>query len=301
MDFPDYPFNPNYLDLGGYRMHYVDEGRDEYVRKDALVMLHGNPTWSFFYRKLITALSPAYRCVAPDHVGMGLSDKPDEKQYSYRLPQRVADLEKLLDHLGLRKNITLVLHDWGGMIGMAYAVRHPERVRRLIVLNTAAFHMPKGKHLPWQIALCRKQYLGATLVRGFNRFSVGAAKHCVRRRPLSPAVRQAYLAPYDNYASRIAVHRFIQDIPIKPSDSGYLNVTHVETNLARFVELPMLICWGMRDFVFDVDYLNAWLNRFPNAELHRFETAGHYLLEDAHEEVIPAVEDFLERNPLGYM
>jgi len=301
MDFPDYPFEPKHLDLGGHRMHFVDEGGDEVVRTDPLVMLHGNPTWSFFFRRLITALSPHYRCIAPDHIGMGLSDKPEDKAYSYGLPQRVADLEKLLDHLDVKKDITLVLHDWGGMIGMAYAVRHPERIARLIVFNTAAFHMPRGKHLPWQIAICRKQLLGAMLVRGFNRFSVGAVHHCVRRRPLTPAVRAAYLAPYDNYANRIAVHRFIQDIPIKPSDTGYLNVTHVETNLARFADLPALICWGMRDFVFDADYLNAWLGHLPRAELHRYETAGHYLLEDAHEEIIPAVGDFLERNPIGYI
>ncbi|WP_279384383.1 alpha/beta fold hydrolase [Geotalea toluenoxydans] len=119
-----YPFTGNYLDLNGLAYHYLDEGSG-----DPVVMVHGNPSWSFYYRNLVLALRDRYRCIVPDHMGCGFSDKPDDDRYDYTLPRRVDDLERLLDHLQLSKNVTLVVHDWGGMIGMAYAVRHPERIK----------------------------------------------------------------------------------------------------------------------------------------------------------------------------
>ncbi len=125
------------LDLGGLRYHYLDEGQGEPV-----VMVHGNPSWSFYYRHLVEALRDNHRCIVPDHIGCGLSDKPDDARYEYTLSRRAADLEALLDHLGIEGPLTLVMHDWGGMIGMTYATRHPERIARLVVLNTAAFHLP---------------------------------------------------------------------------------------------------------------------------------------------------------------
>ena len=138
-----YPFTSRYADVNGFRMHYVDEGRGEPV-----IMLHGNPTWSFYFRELIQGLAGRYRAVAPDHIGCGLSDTPRSCAYAYRLKNRVDDLEALLAHLGLTRDITLVLHDWGGMIGAAYALRDVRRIARLIVLNTAAFLKPGGKPLP---------------------------------------------------------------------------------------------------------------------------------------------------------
>ena len=128
------------LDRSGLNLHYLDEGQGEPV-----VMVHGNPTWSFYYRRLVERLSPAYRTVVPDHIGCGYSDKPDDARYAYTLASRVDDLEALLDDLGIDRNVTLVMHDWGGMIGMTYAARHPERIARLVVMNTAAFHMPRDQ------------------------------------------------------------------------------------------------------------------------------------------------------------
>src|SRR5437764_2145304 len=153
-----------FLHLDGLRYHYVDEGRG-----DPVVMLHGNPTWSFYFRDLIRDLRSDYRVIAPDHVGMGLSDKPDDSRYEYTLRRRVDDLETLLERTGVGDRVTLVLHDWGGMIGMAWASRHPERVRRLVVLNTAAFRLPPTKRLPLSLRLCRSP-LGPLLVRGLNLF-----------------------------------------------------------------------------------------------------------------------------------
>src|SRR5262249_16685978 len=155
---------------------------------EPVVMLHGNPTWSFFYRNLVAGLRETHRTIVPDHVGCGLSDKPDDRGYDYTLARRVDDLEALLDHLGLGAGLTLLLHDWGGMIGMAYASRPPDRVRRLVGLNTAAFRLPAGKRLPWSLWLCRKTPLGPLLVRGLGAFSRGAVRFCCRR-PLPRAVR----------------------------------------------------------------------------------------------------------------
>ena len=154
----------------GLRLHYIDEGQGEPV-----VMVHGNPTWSFLYRNLIDSLRGSHRVIVPDHIGCGLSDKPDDSRYSYNLKSRVDDLEALLESLGLDRDITLILHDWGGMIGMAYAARHPERIARLVVTNTAAFHNPASKPLPRVLAFCRSSSLAAGLVRGANAFCLGTA------------------------------------------------------------------------------------------------------------------------------
>jgi haloalkane dehalogenase len=277
----------------GLRYHYVDEGHGEPV-----VMVHGNPTWSFYYRGLVGGLRDHHRVVAPDHIGCGLSDKPGDERYPYRLARRVDDLEALLEHLGIRERITLVLHDWGGMIGMAWASRCPDRIARLVVLNTAAFRMPAGKKLPWQLWLIRNTPLGALLVRGLNLFSWGLVRFCVSR-PLSPDVRAGYLAPYRTWRDRIAVLRFIQDIPLKPVDPSYELVKSVEEGLDRFQKVPMLICWGGRDFVFDDEFLAGWRQRFPQAEVHRFAEAHHLVLEDEGPRITALVRDFLARHSLS--
>jgi haloalkane dehalogenase len=283
-----FPFASHFLDRDGLRYHYLDEGRGE-----PLLMLHGNPTWSFYYRDLVRGLRDRWRCVVPDHIGCGLSDKPADRRYPYTLASRVADVEALADHLGLG-GLTLVLHDWGGMIGMAFARRHPGRVKRLIVLNTAAFLLPEGKRLPWVLSLCRTPGLGEWLVRGLNLFCSGAARFCVHR-PLAPEVRAGYLAPYDSWSNRIAVHRFIEDIPLRPGDRSYSLAKAVQDGLGAFRGLPTLIGWGMRDFVFDAGFLAGWVERYPAAEVHRFADAGHYVLEDAGAEVLARVRDFLSR------
>jgi haloalkane dehalogenase len=282
-----YPFAGHFLDRGGFRLHYLDEGQGEPV-----VMLHGNPTWSFYYRDLVRVLRTEYRTIVPDHVGCGRSDKPDDSRYDYVLASRIRDLEALIDHLQLGGNLTLVLHDWGGLIGMAYASRRPERVKRLVILNTAAFRLPAGKRLPWSLRLCRTA-LGPLLVRGLNVFCRGAARACCVR-PMPATVRDGYLAPYDSWGNRTAVLRFVQDIPLRPSDRSYDLLRETEEGLHRFRDVPMLICWGERDFVFDPDFLAEWIKRFPAAEVRRFPNAGHYVLEDAGAEIVPLVQRFLK-------
>lgn len=289
-----YPFEGHYFDNQGLRQHYLDEGQGE-----PLVMVHGNPSWSIYYRNLVTALRGRYRTIVPDHIGCGLSEKPGDDRYTYTLERRVDDLEALLDHLGLKENVTLVLHDWGGMIGMAWASRHPERVKRLVILNTAAFRLPPSKPLPKRLRLARDSSVGAFLVRGFNAFARGATRMAVTRKPMPRALRDAYCAPYDSWQNRIATLRFVQDIPLAPEDKGYAIVKGVEDELHQFRSVPTLICWGDKDFVFDEHFLAEWRKHLPEAEVHQFADAGHYVLEDAAEEIVPLVSTFLERHPIG--
>lgn len=288
-----YPFAGAYLDLDGNRLHYLDEGSGE-----PLVMLHGNPTWSFYYRNLVKAFRDRYRTIVPDHIGCGKSDKPGLDSYPYTLKRRVSDLGVLLDNLGVNENITLIVHDWGGMIGMAYATLHPEKIKRLVILNTGAFHLPKTKPFPWSLWFCRTPLLGSLLVRGANAFSGAAVRWCATRRPLTAEIRHGYLAPYDTWANRVAVLRFVQDIPLRSGDTGYDLVSRVENNLGQFRKVPTIICWGEKDFVFDRHFLDQWMALLPEAKVHRFPDAGHYVLEDAGDEIAEIIDGFLEENPI---
>jgi len=278
-----YPFPPHYLTIGGQRMHYVDEGAGPTV-----VMLHGNPTWSFYYRNAIRALAGDYRVIAPDHIGCGLSEKP--QVYPYTLAQHVDNFEKLADHLEL-DDITLMVHDWGGPIGFGFAARHPERIRRFVVSNTAAF---RGV-APLRIRCCRIPLLGALAVRTFNGFAAGATRlACHKHERMTPDVRRGYLLPYDSYRNRVAVHGFVLDIPTHSAHPTYKLIEEISASLSQFRDRPMSIFWGVQDFCFNETYLDRWIERFPDAAVHRFEDAGHYVLEDAHELILPALRDFLD-------
>jgi haloalkane dehalogenase len=289
----------NDVDRGGLRLHYIDEGVGQ-----PIVMLHGNPTWSILFRHLIGDLSGAHRVIVPDHIGCGLSDKPDDSHYEYTLASRVDDLEFLLEHVGVEGDLTLVLHDWGGMIGMAYAARYPERMARLVVSNTAGFHKPAAKSMPRALAICRARSIGALLVRGLNAFSHGTARIGCKRRPMTAELRRAYVAPYDSWSHRIAVLRFVQDIPLRRGDRSYELVSWVEERLSLLKDVPMLLLWGMRDFVFDGHFLDEWTRRFPYATVVRFPQAGHYLFEDEADEVRKQIQAFVRspstiREPAG--
>jgi haloalkane dehalogenase len=282
-----YPFRSNWLDLAGLRYHYLDEGpRDG----PAVVMLHGNPTWSFYYRNLIPALSERYRVIVPDHIGCGLSDKPQD--YPYNLEQHIHNLEALLDHLGLPQ-ISLVVHDWGGVIGMGYATRHPANVSCYTIFNTAAFYLPK---LPKRILLCRSPLLGAVAVRGFNAFAGLAVYQAVSQKErMTASVRSGYLAPYNSWRNRIAIHRFVQDIPWEEDHPTRATLLEIEAGLQKLTDRPMLIIWGADDFCFtERDFLPKWQKHFPGATTHVLRNAGHYVVEDAPEQIVPLMIDFLD-------
>lgn len=284
-----YPFKSHYMKINGLDYHFLDQGSGAPV-----VMVHGNPTWSFYFRELIKGLSPEFRTIVPDHIGCGLSDKPNIDQYGYRLKSRVDDLENLLGYLGIDRQITLVLHDWGGMIGMAYALRHLENIHRLVIMNTAAFLLPKGKSLPIRLRLIRNIKPFAKLaVLGFNVFARGAL-YTASYKGLKKDVKSGLIVPYNSWNNRIATLKFVQDIPLKKRDPSYGLAKYVDDNLYRLKHIPMLILWGEHDFVFDMDFLLEWQRRFPDANVKTFKDAGHYVLEDAADEIIPMVKTFLK-------
>jgi haloalkane dehalogenase len=285
-------------------MSWLDEGpRDGEV----VVMLHGNPSWSYYWRHLVLGLSdPAskrqYRCIVPDHVGMGLSDKPDDApsaspRYDYTLQSRVDDLQALLRHAGVddATPVTLVVHDWGGMIGFGWALSHMAQVRRLVILNTAAFPMPAGKRFPKRLALGRDSRLGGWLIRRFNLFARGAARFGTTR-PLPRAVREAYAGVYDGWANAISTLRFMQDIPLDEGDRAWPLLVAAGERLPGYADRPAFIGWGLRDFVFDRHCLDAFRAALPRAEVQAFDDAGHYVLEDKHEVLVPAIRAFLDRS-----
>lgn len=285
-----YPFNTAVLDRGGHRYHYVDEGPKD---GPVVLMVHGNPTWSFYWRNLISALKETHRVIAPDHIGCGRSDKPPEEEYEYTLRSRIDDLGALVEHLGL-EDITLVVHDWGGGIGFGWAVEHAEQIKQMVVLNTAAFHLPSGKSFPAALTLARVPGLGGLLVRGANAFVRGANRFCVTKRPMSDEVAAGYLEPYQNWADRVAVHRFVTDIPLHPRDRAFSAIEATQNGLSRLEGKPMFIGWGLKDFVFDRHFLAEWERRFPEAQVHRYEDCGHYILEDATEDLVPKITAFIE-------
>ena len=190
--------------------------------------------------------------------------------------------------------MTLVLHDWGGMIGLGWAARKLGRVKRLVLFNTAGFRLPAGKRLPRSLRIGRKPGLGQWLIRRRNLFVRCATRWCPVRKALPADVKAMYKMPYDTYAHRVAVWKFVETIPLADDDPGMDIVAAVEASLVHYRETPTLICWGMRDFVFDADFLAEWQRRLPDAEVQRFDDCGHYLLEDAPE-VVARVRAFLGR------
>jgi len=282
-----YPFRSNFLHIKNFRLHYLDVGTGE-----PSVMIHGNPTWSFYFRHLVMGLSKSHRIIVPDHIGCGLSDKP--QNYPYTLKTHIDNLETLLETLKLT-NITLAMHDWGGAIGMGYAIRRPQKIKRLIIFNTAAF---LSSRMPWQLSLCRIPVFGSIAVRRFNAFA-GLAVYmaCKHHKRMTPQVKAGYLAPYNSYKNRIATLRFVQDIPRRPDDQSYPVVKFIQQKLPQFQGLPILILWGGKDFCFNQLFLETWKNYFPKAQVHVFEDAGHYVVEDAYERILPLIKKFLQNNP----
>jgi cis-3-alkyl-4-acyloxetan-2-one decarboxylase len=286
-----YPFQSHEMLLDGHRYHYLDEGSGP-----AVLMVHGNPTWSFYWRNLVLALRARYRVIVPDHIGHGLSDKPSPREYSYRLDQRIGDLRALIERLGLER-ISLVVHDWGGPIGVGAAVETPERFSRLVLMNTAVY---RSDRCPWPIRICRTPVLGQFIVQGLNLFARDAASSTIHKKErITPAVRAGYLAPYDSWANRVSVYRFVRDIPMNARHPSYPTICRIEAGLDKLQSLPASIIWGMRDWCFDSRFLDRLIEVFPKAEVHRLPDAAHYVVEDAHEQIAPLLEDFFNRNPIA--
>lgn len=282
-----YPFTSRFLRVGGHRLHYLDEGDGP-----AVLMVHGNPTWSFYWRALIAALRPAYRCVAVDHIGCGMSDKPSPRHYRYDLAQRIDDLCHVVQHLDLR-GVTLAAHDWGGPIGLGAALRTPERFARIVLLNTGAFPPP---YVPWRIRLCRLPVVGTLAIRGLNLFARAALRMALAQPGrLTPAARQGLLAPYDSWSSRVAIDRFVRDIPRGPEHPTWRLLAQIEAGLPALADRPALLLWGMRDWCFRPQCLRRFQAVWPQAEVHELADCGHYVMEEAPDEASARVRTFLDR------
>jgi pimeloyl-ACP methyl ester carboxylesterase len=288
-----WPHPPRWFDTADGRMHYADEGPRE---GRPVVLLHGNPTWGYLYRDFIGPLVEAgHRAIVPDHLGFGRSDKPDDPS-AYTIDRHALRMEELLESLDLR-DATVVPQDWGGPIGLWWAGHHPERVGRLFVLNTYAHRPPGDVPLPLPLRLFRMPGVGEVMVKRldlFKRIFLFRAGVMHRER-LTPIVKEAYRAPHPTYSSRTPILVFPRQIPSGPRGPVADLAGELEQLLEQhFRDKPVKICWAMKDVAFTPDVLEQlWLKTFPDADVMRLEDAGHYLQEDAHERIVPALLDFL--------
>ena len=288
-----WPFEPKWFDTPDGRMHYVDEGpRDG----KPVVLLHGNPTWGYLYRNFIPPLVDAgYRVIVPDHLGFGRSDKPDRKDL-YQIESHGKRVESLLESLDL-KDVTVVPQDWGGMIGLYWATKHPDRVGRLFILNTYAHRPPEKTPLPLPLKLFRAPVIGEILVKGLHAFVRGLVFKAgiVKHDRMTPEVKKAYLSPHPNWSSRTSILVFPREIPPGPEGRVADLGGEIEAGMEKhFRDKPVMICWAMKDIAFTEEMLNRmWLKTFPDAKVMKIQEAGHYLQEDAHEEIVPALLEFL--------
>jgi haloalkane dehalogenase len=286
IDGAEYPFESRYVTVAAGRLHYVDEGSGPPV-----VMVHGNPTWSFVYRNLIKRLRSEYRCVAMDHLGFGLSDKP--KDWSYLPEDHTANLTALIDGLGLKK-ITLVVQDWGGPIGLAYAVAHPENVARIIIMNTWAWPVNGD---PYYIAFSAFMGgpIGRMLIRRYNFFARTIMRQAFGdKRKLSAAAHDHYLralaAPEDRRGCWTFPKQIIASTPW---------LRRLWNDLPMLREKPTLIVWGMKDIAFRKKELRRWESTLPQARSIRLSSVGHFVQEESPDELAEAAVPFLRETAAG--
>ncbi len=280
----EYPFDSKWLELGAYRLHYVDEGTGS-----PLLMVHGNPTWSFLWRHLIQGLD-GYRSIALDHVGCGLSDKP--RNLSYCLAVHEAHLIRLIDQLDLT-NITLLAHDWGGPIGLRALLARREKFSRVVLFNTGAFPPP---FVPWRIRVCKTPLLGKVAVQGFNLFARAAQTMAVHQpHSITPEARNGLLSPYNNWQNRQAIFEFVRDIPTSTQHPTWKYLDQLESAMPALSDLPIKLIWGMRDWCFRPSCLQQLMQFWPHADVSKLEQAGHWVTEEAKDEVLDLVSDFLQR------
>lgn len=282
----EYPFTPSYLKVKNGYMHFVDKGPEKEQSKGTFLMIHGNPSWSYLYRRVIREFSSEYRCIAPDHIGCGMSDKP--QWHTGTLEEHVRNLESLILTLDL-KNITLMVHDWGGAIGFGAALRHPKRFKRFIVANTSAFWMP---YIPFRINICRMPLIGEIALQGLNLFARAATFMAVNK-SMPEKIKKGFLAPYNNWNNRKATLDFVRDIPLNKDHPSLGLLLDISRKIKIFKEKPMRIFWGMKDFCFNEKFLLEWEKRFPLAEVTRFDDAGHYVFEDCPETILDEIDNFL--------
>jgi haloalkane dehalogenase len=280
VDRNEYPFEGHFLDVGAGRLHYVDEGQGRPV-----VMVHGTLEWSFGYRHLIRGLSQSYRCIAPDHLGFGLSDKPSGWSY---LPEAHAEnLRRLIEHLDL-KDITLIVHDFGGPIGLSYALQQPQNVRNIVLMNTWMWSLRDESRF------ARTRIFAGVLGRFLYKRLAFSARFLLPaafadRKRLTPELHRQYLLPWKDAGERHGTWVFAREL--LGSSDWYDSLWGQRHKIA---EKPALILWGMRDFAFQTPELERWKTVFRHGHVHELADVGHFVAEELGEELAPVVAGFLE-------
>jgi haloalkane dehalogenase len=280
-----FPYEPRFVDAGEIRLHYVDEGPPD---APPLLFVHGNPTWSYLWRRPIAELSSrGHRCVAFDHMGFGRSDKPPQLS-AYSLERHIGNAIALIDALDL-SNVTLVGHDWGGPIGLGALLERRDRLRAVVLMNTWAWELPS--FLPPFLREFRTEGLGEILALGGNLF-VESIPGGMRRRDADPLMMEAYRAPFPDYWSRAGTLAFQREIPLTERDRSAPLMASIHERLPD-LSLPVLLVWGMRDPVFQPVFLEQWRELFPKAETVELDDASHFLVEDSPDAVTDAIAGFL--------
>jgi len=275
---PGFVFAPHYLEQDGLRMHYLDEGEG-----DPVLCLHGEPTWSFLYRKMVPGLTAAARVIAPDYFGFGRSDKPEDAGW-YTFDRHCASIRRLVEQLDLRR-VTVVVQDWGGPIGLRLAVEQPERVARLVILNTGL----GGGRPPSEAWLRFRDVVRAA----GGDFQAGRLIRTAAVRGLADAVVAAYDAPFPTAESKAGVLAFPEQVPIEPEHPNTAPLMAIREALGSW-EKPALVLFGDSDPIFRPEVAEAIARWIPGAlppEL--VEHAGHFVQEDAAEEVASRIVEFL--------
>ena len=277
-----FPFKENYAVVDGVRLHYVDEGSGP-----PILMMHGEPTWSYLHRKMIPPLVAAgYRCIAPDLMGFGLSDKPsNESAYTY--DRHVELITGLVNSLELR-DITIIGQDWGGPIGLRFGIENRDRVKSLVVLNT----LVAPKKLPlFFAALFRNGGFSSFLTRRLDLLRKMAFMSGFHR-PLDPEAKKQYMAVHPDAASRAGVAVFPEMVPDKPGHPEYEAIKKVGETLKTW-DVPMLVMFSDKDFAFKPAEGRQIAAHAPNGRFKLIRNAGHFLQEDAGEEIATEVAEFL--------
>ena len=277
-----YPFATRSFDTPHGRMSYVDEGEGPTV-----LLVHGTPTWSFLYRSLITTLASRHRVIAADHLGFGLSDKPPDAPYRPR--DHAARLGTLIDSLGL-SDITLVVHDFGGPIGLGAALERMDRIERVIVMNTFLWPLESDRSIR-RAGRVAGSWVGRLLYRYLN-FSVKVLLPAglADRSALTPHLRAQYAGPFGTPDERTGTWAFAR--ALLGESEWYARLWNRRAELSA---VPMLLAWGMKDPAFGPGYLARWREAFPHAHARTFDSSGHFVPEEAPRELSVAVEDFITR------
>ena len=279
-DLPDYPFAPHYLEWQGMRLHYIDEGPGT---SGVALLMHGEPSWSFLYRRIIPPLVAAgFRCIAPDYIGFGKSDKVTDDDW-YVIERHVESIRHLIEQLGL-SDITLVCQDWGGPIGLRQAVDVPERFRRLVILNTWLHH--EGHEYTEGIQAWRRRATDPSVLGGDMPIEFIWTNYCtIFKVPDVERVAAAYAAPFTDYGSKAGARRFPWCIPFAEPEAGSAAEQERCFEALKSWPKPAHFIFGAADNVFPPEWGRRWASLIPGATFDEIEGAGHFLQECHGEEL----------------